>query len=144
MSSKKNKSNVTLFYTSKHNLKRIASILLIFVLAFPAIKSFVIFTDFQLNRASITNELCENIESDENCKGTCHLVKEIKKENPEKKNSPFTARDNTKMEVLYFDNPSVNKLKLSFEINEYFLSQNLDFDTHIRSVFHPPRLIYIG
>jgi hypothetical protein len=106
---------------------------------FPALKSFVIFTDFQLNRTSIADELCENIETDQNCKGTCHLVKEIKKENPEKKKSPFTAGDNTKIELLYFENLSQNSLQLSFVNNGFISMQLLDFGAHIIDVFHPPQ-----
>ena len=139
MSLKKSKSYVTLLINSERDLKRITSILLILLLTFPAIKSFFIFTDFQLNRATIAAELCENIETDENCKGTCHLVKEIKKENPEKKKSPFTAGDNLKVELLYFENLSQHSFELFFINNKYFTGQQLDFDAHISAVFHPPK-----
>jgi hypothetical protein len=106
---------------------------------YPALKSFVIFTDFQLNRTSIADELCENLETDKNCQGTCHFVKEIKKENPEKKKSPFTARDNSKVELLYFENLSESSFELFFINNECFSSHLLDFDAHINAVFHPPQ-----
>ena len=124
---------------TKYDLKKATSILLIALLTVPAIKSFVIFTDFQLNRVAITEAFCENIETDDNCKGTCHLVKEIKKENPEKKDSPFTPSDNTKIELLFFEaSTSINFNLFSLNAsNEVHINQ--DFDAHLKDVFHPPK-----
>lgn len=112
---------------------------MVFLFTLPALKSFVIFTDFQINRASITNELCENVETDKNCKGTCHLVKEIKKETPEKKKSPFTAGDNTKIELLYFEKESISTFRLAPQNKTYISDQKVDFDAHLMAVFHPPQ-----
>lgn len=120
-------------------MNKIISILLISLLTIPAIRSFVIFTDFQLNRVAITEALCENIETDDNCKGTCHLVKEIKKEIPENKKSPFAPSDNTKIELLFFESEN------SFDFNSLFLKASIEnlviqeFDAHLKDVFHPPK-----
>jgi len=122
-------------------VKRTTSILLILLFTFPSLKGFIIFTDFQINRASIANELCENIETDKNCKGTCHLVKEIKKETQEKAKSPFTADDNRKVELLYIEKESVCTFSLATDNIPYSSSQNLDFDAHLRTVFHPPQSV---
>lgn len=120
-------------------MKKVTSILLIALLTIPSIRSFVIFTDFQLNRIEIAEALCENIETDDNCRGTCHLVKEIKKEAPEKKKSPFTPSDNTKIELLFFESSN------TIDFNSYTLKAssevhiNMDFDAHLKAVFHPPK-----
>ena len=124
---------------TKHDLKKATSILLIAILTIPALRSFVIFSDFQLNRVAIAEALCENIETDDNCKGTCHLVKEIKKENPNKKESPFTYSDNLKIELLFFESSN----SIDFNLNSFKASNDVltyqDFDAHIEDVFHPPK-----
>ena len=121
-------------------MQKITSILLVLLLTFPAFRGFVIFTDFQLNRDVIAAENCENIEIDERCKGTCHLVKEIKKENQEEKNkSPFSASDNSKVELLYFEAiPPLNIIVEQVD-GSFFVYQNLHFNAHLLDVFHPPK-----
>ena len=112
---------------------------MIILLAFPAFKGFVIFTDFQLNRDAIAAENCINIEVDEQCKGTCHLVKEIKKENPDKKKTPFSTSNNQKVELLYFESPPTMLYSISAKEGSFYFNQNLNLDAHLMDVFHPPQ-----
>ena len=106
---------------------------------FPSLRDFVIITDFQLNRFSIAQEYCENIEVDENCQGTCHLVKTIKKEKPDEKKSPFTANDKVKNELLFLDSENTDNSSVFFsESTNYSFLLN-DFDAHPSGVFHPPK-----
>jgi hypothetical protein len=109
------------------------------LLTFPSFKGFVVFADFQLNRDVIAAENCENIEVDEHCKGTCHLVKEIKKENQEENKSPFSASDTSKLELLYFEAaPQLSLFKEQVE-GSFFIYQNQHFSAHVMDVFHPPQ-----
>ena len=120
-------------------LKKLISIFLISLLIFPSVKKFAIFADFQLNRISIAEEHCENIVTDKNCQGTCHLVKEIKKESPEEKKTPFTSNDSSKNETLFFEN-DIEKINYLSNITPIsILLINLDFDSHVIGVFHPPK-----
>lgn len=105
----------------------------------PSLKKFAIFADFQLNRVSIAEEYCENIVTDKNCQGTCHLVKEIKKESPEEKKTPFTSNDNSKNETLFFENETTILSHSSNIDSNTILVINLNFDSHIMGVFHPPK-----
>lgn len=106
---------------------------------FPSIRDFIIITDFQLNRFSIAQEYCENIEVDENCQGTCHLVKTIKKESPDSKKSPFTASDKVKSELLFLDSENNDQFLLSNYDKTAFSYLLIDFDAFPRDVFHPPK-----
>lgn len=104
-------------------------------------KKFVIFADFQINRTAITDEFCENIETDDNCQGTCHLVKEIKKENPEKKKSPFTSNDQ-KNEVLFFESITDNSILKNGIRSIFSFVLTTDFNAHLQDVYHPPKLSF--
>ncbi len=42
--------------------------------------SFILFADYQVNKAYYTKTLCENrFNANSNCKGKCHLLKQLKK-----------------------------------------------------------------
>ena len=109
---------------------------------FPSIRNFVVITDFQLNRFSIAQEHCENIEVDENCQGTCHLVKTINKESPDSEESPFTANDKVKSELLFLDSENNDQFFLSNYDKTDFSYLLIDFDAFPRDVFHPPKLSF--
>lgn len=98
----------------------------------------MIFTDFQWNRLAISNDFCENIKTDSNCKGTCHLVKEIKKESNEKKKTPFTASFNSKIE-LFFTEKEINNTILFLPDSNCFFNMNLGSNSLLDQVFRPPQ-----
>ncbi len=106
---------------------------------FPSVRKFYVFADFQLNRKAISNEFCENIQSDENCKGTCHLIKEIKKESTEKNKSPFTAVDTLKYELFFFQEKGPDANFLSYNKLAFILLSESDFNIPLEGVFHPPK-----
>lgn len=112
---------------------------MIALLTIPSLRSFVVFTNFQINRVAIAEALCENIETDDNCMGTCHLVKEIKKEKPETKKSPFTPSDNSKIELLFFEALISSDLNIYSRKASDIVYINHDFDAHLNDVFHPPK-----
>ena len=97
------------------------------------------FTDFQINRLTIANEFCENLEIDENCQGTCHYVKVIKKESPEKKKSPFTSSDHK--EQLLFLVSFEGQTNFNNELRKSPLALGMDLlSAYSRDVYHPPKL----
>jgi hypothetical protein len=125
------------------NLKQVASISIIVLMMFSSLKDFLIILDFQLNRIAIAEEFCENLEVDENCQGTCHLVKEIKKDSPEENKSPFAVNENVKNEVLFFElikDQNIFTL-VSKNLNFSFLLK--DFDSYPSDVFHPPKTSFL-
>lgn len=71
--------------------------------------------------------------------GTCHLVKEIKKEKPEKKKSPFTASDNSRIELLYFESSITTQVNSNSKKASDIAYISNDFDAHLKNVFHPPK-----
>lgn len=97
------------------------------------------FADFQLNREEISNAFCENIQSDENCKGTCHLIKEIKKEGTEKNKSPFTAADNFKYELFFFHEKRTDSQLVFSKKTLFVFVPKFDFNIPLEGVFHPPK-----
>ena len=121
-------------------MNKLLSIILLLTLSVPSLRSFVTFADYQVNRAYLTTELCENIISDDNCLAPCHLVKEIKKESPETGNHPFTPSDIFKYELLYFENNylSVSSKGIKNVASDIYELKN--FDEYAFSIFHPPKV----
>lgn len=113
------------------------------MMLFPTLKGFVIFSDFQLNRIAITESECVNIEVDKNCKGTCHFVKEIKKESPEEKKTPFTPSDNTKLELLFFESSNNQNNSSYLSNNSFCIILNTDIDRHPDDIFRPPKSSFL-
>ncbi len=107
-------------------------------------RNFIIITDFQLNRFSIAQEFCENIEVDESCQGTCHLVKTIKKKSTEEEKSPFTASNIVKIDLLYLTQEKDNNAVISYSISRDFSFLLHDFDAYPMDVFHPPKSSYLS
>ena len=106
---------------------------------FPSIKKFHVFVDFQSNRQAISAEFCENIQTDENCQGTCHLIKEIKKENSEKKNFPSSAIDNIKYELFFFTKDVKTGMSVLSTRLAFLVPFESDFSIPLDGVFHPPK-----
>jgi hypothetical protein len=111
------------------------------ILLYPALKSFVIFTEFQWNRAAISDRFCENIELNKNCQGTCHLVKEIKKEQSREKENPFTNTDKTKIEWFFIGNFSTKYHPFFTAKGSFYQNPIFKTDPHLCGVFHPPQSI---
>lgn len=120
------------------SLNRIVSIFLISLLVFPSLKKFMIFTDFQWNRLDISNEFCENVKTDANCKGTCHLVKEIKKESNEKKKTPFSTINSSKIELFFTEKKMNNKI-FFLKDPSYFFTIESGYNSLLNQVFRPPQ-----
>ena len=99
--------------------------------------------DFKVNRIALAEKFCENLEVDTSCQGTCHLIKEIKKDSPEEKKSPFTASDSSKLELLFFENSTSNQSP-SLHIKSQFLNVLASSsDSDPKGVFHPPKSLFL-
>ena len=98
----------------------------------------MIFADFQWNRLAISNEFCENVKTDSNCKGTCHLVKEIKKESSENKKTPFNTTISSKIE-LFFTQIEMNNQIFFLKDPSYFFSIETGYNSLLDQVFRPPK-----
>ena len=68
------------------------SVLLLFVL--PQISNTILWTNYELNKAAITEEFCVNKEKPElKCNGQCHLAEQL--------SEPVTSDTNEPVEVTY-------------------------------------------
>lgn len=50
----------------------------------------IVFTNFQITRAIISEKSCENIAPKSNCHGSFQLVRAVKKKGPQQEKSPST------------------------------------------------------
>lgn len=105
----------------------------------PTLRTFVIFADYQINRAELTQEECENIEIDDNCQATCHLVKEVKKESSNSEDLPFLPNKLSKYEVLYFEIEKKSALNIEQFTGVFDNYQLGNSDEHTFGIFHPPK-----
>ena len=107
-------------------------------MSFPGLRSFYTFTDYQANRAELTESSCENVETDSNCQATCHLVKEIKKEE-----SQAEGMANLPLEVLKIECLKAEVESSSSMIDQYKEMICVLIEDHYSileyaSFFHPP------
>lgn len=89
-------------------MKTIGLILLTIVVLLQSMNSFILFADYQINKAYYTKTLCENrFNSNSNCKGKCHLLKQLKKAES-KDASPNQQK--YKISNLFFCHQSSNRI----------------------------------
>ena len=107
-------------------------------MSYPGVRSFWVFADYQANRAELTSSSCENVETDKSCQATCHLVKEIKKEESEQEGMANLPLEVLKIECLFAGQEDESDLTFSDHSNavlHYSESWKLE---RYHSIFHPP------
>jgi hypothetical protein len=98
-----------------------------------------IFTDYVLNKVSITNKYCENKDKPKlKCNGKCHLKKQLKEQ--EKQEAPTKNIDKGTNEVQFCSTYDANLLPhYTFIINSHnWLYLSGEATISPISVFHPP------
>ncbi len=100
-------------------------------------KSFIVF-EFTINQSYIAKNLCEKREQKvNNCKGNCHLSKELKSDEQREQSLPNSS--SVKYETVVFANDLIQHAFLKFKGVKYFnhflveevVDRNFDF-------FRPP------
>lgn len=121
-------------------MKNIVIILTLTGVLFQNFSKIIIYANFELNRDYIAKNLCVKKDEPNNCcKGSCHLKKELDKEekkeqspaNPikEKEVIQFFSKFNSGIRLF---NPSITNELTSI----YFFSLS---EKHLHSIFHPPQ-----
>lgn len=123
-------------------MKTLAYIFLIAIILRPAFPVL----DYLINYNYIATELCENKNQPQlDCKGKCHLKKELGKatendssSSSEKKNFP------TGIDLLYIENIKAFNFNLAIQsiVKNDIMPSNLYSHFNIVLIFHPPALLY--
>ena len=121
-----------------NRLKSIISILLCSVFLFQPLSKLLILLDYEVNKATITQNFCENKSKPKlHCNGKCHLKKQLEKE--DKKQDSFPTASKEKSEIQFHSSPSVFALTITCsEVTPNFTYLLLYPDTPVYSIFHPP------
>lgn len=124
------------------NLKNIfkgfiaGTFLLLFFL--PSIANLILLVDFEINRAYIAKELCENKSRPEkHCAGKCYLKKNLEKENTQKQ-TPLRQLKDDLFNKFFFDHPGYEPLIISEKTNTYNPLKTKTSAGNLSGVFHPP------
>ena len=110
----------------------------------PFVKQTIVFTNFQVNRATIAEESCVNTAPESNCHGTCQLVKAVKKQEPEQDKSPFTPNSQkTGNDVQwFFQNLSVKPVRQFNAEGKLIAFWNKALcDNYTSVIFRPPKAL---
>ena len=106
-------------------MKTIGLIFLTMVVLFQSMNSFILFADYQVNKAYYTKTLCENrFNANSNCNGKCHLMKQLKK--AESKDTR-PNQQKYKISTSYFCHPTSNRLVPNY-IQLAFANIYVDFN----------------
>ena len=106
----------------------------------PFVSQTMVFTNFQLNRDFISENLCVNQDTDLNCNGTCQLVKAI--DEPQNERSPYTPNSKTEVKDLQWlcsSESNGTDLSVHFEIRVLDSNSKTMIDNHLASIFRPPQ-----
>ena len=119
-------------------MRKIISILLIFMFVLQNIQGLIVLINFYSNQSYIAQNICENrFEKIPICKGQCYLKKEIKKS---EKNQHQTSNQKLKEIQFYILNTSqivinlTKDLPVKNNVINKVINHQFDF-----SIFHPPQ-----
>ena len=120
------------------------SIVFTAALVFGMLWQTFIVIDFYINRETITEEHCVNIDKPEmNCKGQCHLKKQLEAATPEQsKKTESTSSSKTSLLILVYADTrdqadAVNDLHLKGEFPETLIRTN----AYSSDILDPPQWI---
>jgi len=111
----------------------------LFSIGFQSFGKLAIAVSFQLNKEYIAATLCENrARPGMNCKGKCHLAKEMKQE--KERESKTHNQITEKYEVLWHNEITVFRINDAAECKQKFSSAYTVpvFERRLTAVFHPP------
>jgi hypothetical protein len=121
-------------------LKSFFSILLASLFLLQSAEKFIIVVNYELNKASITTNFCENKAKPMlHCNGKCHLKKQLQQQD-KKENSPTNSLKE-KLEIQFLTenkkqtficHPSIILLKKSVYLF-------INYSNSLDAIFHPPR-----
>jgi hypothetical protein len=118
------------------------TILLFIGIGLQNFNRFIIVANYEINKAYITNNFCENKNKPKMaCNGKCHLKKQLDKEQ-QKENNPINSV-NEKLEIQFFA-PLTAGIKFQrYSIGKFqFIPYELKpVSTPAFPIFHPPQVI---
>lgn len=119
-------------------LKRVAAILLIFLMFFQSFEKISIFIYYQTYQEYIATYLCENrFRPTSNCNGQCYLMKKLRKVE-ERKSTPVVP-DNHKSDFLIEKIVEQNKVSDSAVIIKILKSEIWIEKEYQSGIFRPPK-----
>lgn len=122
-------------------MARIAGIVtLIAVLLIQTLSTSIIFTSFELNRATITELFCINKDKPEmHCNGNCFLEKQIKADKKSHENSHKTAPDFISLVYTLMENNEAAIVSYFTEVKHHFTYILHPYSQFESVIFHPPK-----
>jgi hypothetical protein len=124
-------------------MKQTISIFLALVVLFSPLQKVWLVVSFKLNQTHIAKTFCENKEKPIlQCKGQCHLKKQLKKAEKEEQKLPTSQKDKAEI-TLFFGQP------LSFDFCYFELPLSLDYiemdndskpQVATSDIFQPPKV----
>lgn len=122
-------------------LKKLAPILLSFLILIQSMTGAILVANYQIQKLQIAKTLCENKNKpSKGCQGKCYLKKQLKKAEEAEKSLPGSIKE--KMEMAYTLNEAFQftftPLLLSSEYTSFYSFSILDSPTF--SEPHPPRV----
>lgn len=122
-------------------LRAFIAILLASVFLMQTVSKLFIVANYELNKAYISKNLCENKNKPSlHCNGKCHLKKQLQKEDKKENQNPNNLKE--KIELQFFKETSslfIPTVTPSVEnINSIYIMGN--YNQHLLSIFHPPRI----
>lgn len=120
-----------MIYTITH---KITAFVLVFILFAHNINNLVIIGDFMVNQAVIAKNFCVQKENQQGCNGKCHLVKQLKENNPES-NSDIPSQEIKRMSLDVFCLFSIHAQQTSLVYNHSIQKISKDYSLNIVSTY---------
>lgn len=122
-------------------MKYVFIILVILGVVLQNSSKLIIYANFGLNRDYIAKNLCEKKdEADNCCKGSCHLKKQLDKEDKKEESQGNPVKKESEIQLFSEKHSKLFLLKSNsaIEINTMYVAAVLE--TNLRPVFHPPKI----
>lgn len=124
-------------------MKRLLSLLLLFIFVVHATQKLVVLVGFYTNKSFIEQNLCENrFEKIPICKGQCYLDKELRKVDKHEQKFPESK---WKLEVLFCQENIHEQILISYvwiDLRKHNFQYRKGFNTATYfQIFHPPQSI---
>ncbi len=121
-------------------MKSFFAILLASLFLLQSAEKFMIVVNYELNKASITSNFCENkAKPTMHCNGKCHLKKQLQQQD-KKENSPTNSlREKLEIQILTENKKQTFICHPSIIIQQKAIYLFKNYSNSLDTIFHPPR-----
>ena len=121
-------------------MKSFFAILLASLFLLQSAEKFMIVVNYELNKASITSNFCENkAKPTMHCNGKCHLKKQLQQQD-KKENSPTNSlREKLEIQILTENKKQTFIYHPSIIIQQKAIYLFKNYSNSLDTIFHPPR-----